>query len=87
MAVLRAAVMAIVVTVEFSQSSNTGTAGTVIVACASVEVVGAVLEIVQTVCLLRQRLQVPGVHRREEHQALCRLKRSPHPCRISIAVL
>lgn len=81
MAVLRAAAMAIVVTVGLSQSSNIGTAGTVVVACASVEiVVGAVLEIVRTVCLLRQHLQVPGVHRREEHQVLCRLKRSPHPC-------
>lgn len=87
MAVLRAAAMAIVVMVGFSQSSNTGTAGTVVVACACVEVVGAVLEIARTVCLLRQRLQVPGVRHREEHQALCRLKRSPHPCRISIAVL
>lgn len=85
MAVPQAAVMEIVVTVGFLQDSNTGTADTAIVACASVEVfVEGVLEIVY---LLRQHLQEPGAPLREEHQALRRLKRSLHPCRISIAVL
>lgn len=46
-----AVVMVIVAMGVFFRYSNTGTVGTVIVACASVEAVGAVLETARTVCL------------------------------------